>query len=142
MASSIQVIALTNPAIEQSNRDFLGWSLIITVGVNVAINIIIVSRTVSYNSLTVLKENYEVACNWYNTYKNQNSDCFSPEINQENRQKNQDYEFCADWSNHRRWLIANGVEFHRFEEEIKFQELIAKYEYVQKANRVKYIKAA
>jgi hypothetical protein len=99
----------------------LGWSLIITVGLNVAINIMIVSRTVSSDTIAVTKENYEVACNWYNTYKNQNSDCYTAEKNQENRQKNKDYEFCADWSNHRRWLTTNGVEFKRFEEEIKFQ---------------------
>jgi hypothetical protein len=63
-------------------------------------------------------------------------------LNQENKQKNQDLEFCVDWSKHRKWLIANAVDFHQFDAEIKFKLLLEKYDFIQKANRVKYIKAA
>lgn len=61
MMSAIMVLELMNPDLPSSSRDFLGWALIIVVSINVGINVLIVSRTVSKDLHVALLECYELS---------------------------------------------------------------------------------
>ena len=133
---SILVIELADPNNSSSKRNQLGWALIITACTNIGINFVVVARNV-YKSLELSAiEAYFSFDAWLNRYKIESTETYTDETKQEKTQEFKDLEYCSDWGDQRRWLHDNGVSYEHFKEEIKFQQLLDKYNYIEAASTI------
>lgn len=63
------MFALLDPVTPGSTRMAIGWGLVCIVSVNIGVNLIIVSYTVTTEILSAIEENYMVYDEWMNKYK-------------------------------------------------------------------------
>jgi hypothetical protein len=88
------------------------------------------------------KELYEVYKLWENKHKIINKKHITPEKRAEIKSEYQDYEYCKAWVENRKWLTENGIDFSSFKEEVKFEELVEKHHYLEKAKQIQLIIAS
>lgn len=102
LLSLIEIFTLLNPAMEPEVRNFTGWMLIYTVGVNVTGNLMIVSYSMACDVATSISESIELRL----------QDSRQIGTDEEAR----DLKFCREWHKMKIWLDENGVDSSQFEE--------------------------